>query len=212
MENLEIYKNIGIIIFCYFLGAIPFCYIIAKICGRKDLTKIGDKSSGAANVICNVSKFWGIVGGLLDFAKGYVSYFVVLKITDLELLAILTGCAAVAGHNYSPYLKFSGGKGFGTTFGVFTAIYPFTLIVYVAGLVSALLLIRNRLWGFIFGLAGSGIFLWTLKGSMLYLVLVILLLIIIIPKDIDRSESILANFKFRKEKKLKNLFTAFPQR
>ncbi len=40
MENLGIYKNIGIIIFCYFLGAIPFCYIIAKICSRKDLTKI----------------------------------------------------------------------------------------------------------------------------------------------------------------------------
>ena len=212
MESLEIYKNIGIVIFCYFLGAIPFCYIIAKICGRKDLTKIGDKSSGAANVICNVSKFWGIVGGLLDFAKGYVSYFVVLKITDLEFIAILAGCAAVAGHIYSPYLKFSGGKGFGTTFGVFTAIYPFTLIVYGVGLVSALLLIRNRLWGFIFGLVGSGIFLWILKGSLLYLVLVILLIIIIIPKDINRSESILANFKFRKEKKLKNLFTAFPQR
>jgi len=212
MGYLGIYKSIGIIIFCYLLGAIPFCYIIAKICGKKDLTKIGDKSSGAANVVCHVSKFWGIVGGLLDFAKGYVSYFVVLKITDIEFIAILAGCAAVAGHNYSPYLKFSGGKGFGTTFGVFTAIYPFTLIAYGVGLVLALLLIRNRLWGFIFGFISSGIFLRILKGSLLYLVLVILLIIIIIPKDINRSESILANFKFRKERKLRDLFTAFPQR
>jgi glycerol-3-phosphate acyltransferase PlsY len=212
MENLEVYKNTGIIIFCYFLGGIPFCYIIVKIFGKKDLSKIGDKSPSASNVVCNVSKFLGIVGGLLDFTKGYVSYFFALKITGLEIIAILAGCAAIAGHNYSPYLKFSGGKGFGATFGVLTAIYPFTLIVYAVGLVLALLLIRNRLWGFISGFICSGIFLCILKDSMLYLALVILIIIIVIPKDINYQESLLANFKFHKEKNLKNLFTAFPRR
>jgi len=207
MENLGIYKNIGVIIFCYFLGAIPFCYIIAKTCSRKDLTKIGDKNPGGANLTFNVSKFWGIVGSLLDFAKGFISYFIVLKITNSELLAILAGCAAVAGHNYSPYLKFSGGKGLAATFGIYIAISPFTPIAYAVGIVSALFLIRNTLWGIIFGIAGSGIFLWILKDSPLYLILAILLMIIIIPKYIDRSESILVNFKFRKEKNLKKLFT-----
>jgi len=212
MENLEIYKSIGIIIFSYFLGGIPFCYIIVKIFARKDLSEIGDKSPSASNVVCNVSKFLGGIGGLLDFGKGYISYFIAFKITGLEFIAILAGCAAVAGHNYSPYLKFSGGKGFGATFGVLTAIYPFTLIVYGAGLVLALLLIRNRLWGFISGFVCSGVFLCILKNSLLYLILTVLIIIIVIPRDINYQESISGNFKFRKEKDLKNLFTAFPQR
>jgi len=206
MRNLEIYKNIGMIIFCYFLGAIPFCYIIAKIISKKDLTKIGDKNPGGANLAFNISKFWGIIGTLLDFAKGFVSYFVVFKITNSELVAILASSASVAGHNYSPYLKFLGGKGTAASFGVLIAISPFTPIAYGVGFVLAAFLIRNQLWGIIFGIISSGIFLWILKSSVLYLILAALLIIIIVPKYINRSEGIASNFKFHKEKRVKDAF------
>lgn len=202
----EIYRNIGIIIFCYLLGAIPFCKIVAKIFTKKDLTAIGDKNPGGANLIFNVSKFWGAIGSLLDLAKGFISYYFVLEITGLELMAILAGCAAVIGHNYSPYLKFTGGKGLAAAWGIYIAINPFTPLIYIAGILLALIAFRNSLWGIVSGIICSGIFLWIIKDSSLNLILTALLLFIIVPKLIDSSESILENFRFFKEKDLKGLF------
>ena len=61
----------------------------------------------------------------LDALKGFFSYFVVLLAANSEALALLAGCAAVAGHNYSVYYKFrGGGKGIGTTFGFLFAVSP----------------------------------------------------------------------------------------
>ena len=84
MGNLEFYRNIGIIIICYFIGAIPFCNIIAKIHSNKDLRRIGDKNPGGWNLVFNVSKFWGFFGAILDVLKGFFSYFLVLRITNME--------------------------------------------------------------------------------------------------------------------------------
>jgi glycerol-3-phosphate acyltransferase PlsY len=168
MENLYIYKNTGILALCYFFGAIPFCYIIAKIHSRKDLTKIGDKNPGGWNLIF---------------------------------------CAAIAGHDYSPYLKFSGGKGVASTLGVLFAISPLAIVAYGAGITSVLFLLRNMIWGVVSGIIFSGIFLWIFKSSPVYLILVFALLIIVIPKYINHSILFHQNFIVRKEKNVKDLFT-----
>lgn len=207
MGSPELFRNIGLIIICNFIGAIPFCNIIAKIHSNKDLREIGDKNPGSWNLIFNVSKFWGSLGVILDILKGFLSYFLVLKITGFEIVAILAGCAAVAGHNYSPYLKFSGGRGIATTIGFFLAIHPLAIIAYGIGILSALFSIRNMIWGVISGIVASCIFLWLFKSSPVYLIAGILLLMIIIPKYINRSITIPHNFKFRKEKSVKDLFT-----
>ena len=204
---MELYRNIGLIIACYLIGAIPFCNIIARLLGKKDLRKIGDKNSGAWNLIFNVSKYWGLIGSILDVSKGYFSYFVVLTLTDSVLIALLAGCAAVAGHNYSPYLKFSGGKGLGTTLGFLLAVQPLSIIAFGIGILSGLFLIKNMLWGVFLGLSVSLIFFLLYNDSYIYLIILALLLLIIIPKYINRNIPLGQNFKFRKEKTLKDLFT-----
>ncbi|MDP3011135.1 MAG: hypothetical protein Q8N27_00295, partial [Candidatus Hydromicrobium sp.] len=70
-----------------------------------------------------------------------------------------------------------------------------------------LFLIRNMIWGVISGIVASSIFLWLFESSLVYLIIGILLIIIIIPKYINLSITIPNNFKFRKEKSLKDLFT-----
>ena len=207
MEILEILRNIGLIVFCYLVGAIPFCNIIAGIHSSKDLREVGDKNPGGWNLVFNVSKYWGALGILFDLLKGFLPYFLILRITGMEIVAILAGCAAVAGHNYSPYLKLSGGKGIATTMGFFIAISPFTILAFAIGILLAIFLIKNMIWSVISAIVFSGIFLWLFKDSVLYLIMVVLLLIIIIPKYINRSITIGNNFKFRKEKTLKDLFT-----
>jgi glycerol-3-phosphate acyltransferase PlsY len=207
MSNLELYRNIGLIIVCYLIGAVPFCYIIAKIHSNKDLRKIGDRNPGGWNLVFNVSKIWGALGIILDVLKGTLSYFLVLKITGIELVALLAGCAAVAGHNYSPYLKFSGGKGVAATLGFLCAVHPLAVIAYGAGIVSAIFLIRNMIWGIITAITTASVFLWLFKDSYIYLIMGALLIIITVPKYINRSINLSRNFKFRKEKSVKDLFT-----
>jgi glycerol-3-phosphate acyltransferase PlsY len=206
MMNPEFFRNIGLIIICYLAGAIPFCNIIAKIHSNKDLRKIGDRNPGGWNLVFNVSKYWGVLGIILDLSKGYLSYFLVLRITGIELIAVLAGCAAVVGHDYSPYLKFTGGKGIATTLGFFLAVHPLTIIAFGIGIVSALFSVRNMIWGVISGIIAASIFLWLFKDSPVYLIMGLILILIIIPKYINRSLALSRNFKFRKEKTVKDLF------
>ncbi len=207
MGTLEILKIIGIIVPCYLIGAVPFCNLIAMATRKKDLTKIGDRNPGGWNLVFNVSKIWGIVGILLDMSKGYFSYFLAYMFTGNLMLSLIAGCAAVAGHNYSPYLRFRGGKGLATMGGLVIAIHPLTTLSFGLGMLLGLSLIRNMIWGVLTGLVTTGIFLWLLKGSSLYLAMTVLLILIIIPKYINRSISLGMNFKFRKEKTMKDLFT-----
>ncbi|MEA2015843.1 MAG: glycerol-3-phosphate acyltransferase [Actinomycetota bacterium] len=207
METSEFIRNIGLIMLCYLIGAVPFCNIISKIHSDKDLRKIGDKNPGGWNLVFNISKYWGAVGITLDILKGFLPSFIILRITGSELTAILAGCAAVAGHNFSPYMKLSGGKGLAATLGFFLAINPFTILAFGAGMLLSLFSIKNMIWSVISAIVFSSVFLWLLKDSSLFLIMGLLLLIIIIPKYINHSITLAHNFKFRKEKTLKDLFT-----
>ncbi|MCL4377537.1 MAG: glycerol-3-phosphate acyltransferase [Actinobacteria bacterium] len=206
MGILEILKFTVFIIISYLIGAIPFCYIIGRFLSGKKLTEIGDKNPGSWNLIFNVSRFWGIIGAFLDVAKGYFAYFLVLKFTGSELTAILAGCAAVAGHDYSPYLKFSGGKGIATALGFLLAVNPLTIPAFAAGILTGLFVIRNMLWSIVLGILTSCIFMWIFKDSAVFLILAILLILIMVPKQINRSSNFLTNFKFHKEASVKDLF------
>ena len=207
MGTLEIIKIIAILVLCYLIGAIHFCNLLAMAAGKKDLTKIGDKNPGGWNLIFNVSKIWGIVGMALDICKGYFSYFLVYMFTGSLMFALIAGCAAVAGHNYSPYLRFRGGKGLAAMGGLMIAINPLTVFAFGIGILPGLFLIRNMIWGVFLGIVAIGIFLWLFMENSLYLAMAALLLLIIIPKYINHSISLGMNFKFRKEKTMKDLFT-----
>jgi glycerol-3-phosphate acyltransferase PlsY len=124
-----------------------------------------------------------------------------------QLLAMLAGIAAVAGHNYSPYLKFKGGKGIATFIGFLFAVHPFTLPFIAAGILTGLIWAKNMIWAITMGIIFSGIFLYFFKESAIYLIVILLLVIVMIPKQINRSLKLSTNFKFRKEKTLADLFT-----
>ena len=211
-------KDIGFLAGAYLTGAIPFCYIISKLVSGKKLTEIGDKNPGGWNLAFNVSKIWGVLGIILDTAKGWVVYFLIFNFLSLkdytflnashnQILAILAGVAAVAGHNYSPYLKFKGGKGIATFLGFLLAIHPLTIPIAAAAILAGLFWAKNMIWAVTMGIIFSGVFLYLFKGSAIYLIMILLLVSVMIPKQINRSLKLSLNFKFRKEKTIADLFT-----
>ena len=118
----------------YFLGAIPFGLIAGKLVKGVDLREHGSKNIGATNVFRVVGKGWGITVLLLDALKGYLAVVLPKILTSRPFdgsFLLLVGVAAIAGHSFSCWIKFKGGKGVATSLGVFLALSPIpTLLAF----------------------------------------------------------------------------------
>ena len=110
----------------YFIGSFPTGYIVARIMKGMDIRKAGSGNVGATNVGRVVGQSWGVFVAVVDMLKGALAILVTgtSAITAPWLLS-LAGLAAVAGHNYPVWLKFKGGKGVSTTYGVMFFLYPY---------------------------------------------------------------------------------------
>jgi len=102
----------------YLLGSIPFSHIIAKLVAGVNLRQVGSLNVGARNLTQTLGPGWGLLGGLLDFAKGYAAMWAAEALGVPFPARLLAGAAAVAGHNFPIWLGFRGGKGLATALGV----------------------------------------------------------------------------------------------
>jgi len=116
-------------------GVIPFSYMIGSLRGI-DITKVGSRNIGAANLGRNLGFAFFIFGLVLDAAKGIAP---VLISRSLFGVGTLAGAGAILGHVFNPLFGFHGGKGVATTIGValalmtksFTLALGLWLIVYL---------------------------------------------------------------------------------
>ena len=109
------------------LGSVPFGLLLTKAAGLGDVRDIGSGSIGATNVLRTGNKGLAAATVLLDAAKGAVPVVIAAQLwAGTEGVAAV---AAVAGHCFTPWLKFRGGKGFATAAGVLLALaWPIMLI------------------------------------------------------------------------------------
>ena len=115
----------------YILGSIPNGLILGKAIWGVDLRQHGSKNIGATNAWRTIGKAGGISIFALDFLKGAVSAYLGLHLGGSELAGVLCGILAIAGHSWSVFLAFKGGKGVATGLGVIAALMPMvTLIVF----------------------------------------------------------------------------------
>ena len=125
------------IIAAYLLGSIPFGLLIARAHG-KDLRSIGSGNIGATNVSRALGRKWAYVCFVLDVLKGLIPMLATMLIAEPDSVVTLwlwlaVGCAAILGHIFPIYVKFKGGKGVATSFGVALGLWPyFTICVLFA--------------------------------------------------------------------------------
>ncbi len=123
------------IVASYLLGSIPFGVLIAKAHG-KDLRSIGSGNIGATNVARALGRKWAYICFALDVLKGAIPMLATLPLTRISQdekavilwLWLAVGCAAILGHIFPIYLKFKGGKGVSTSFGVALGLWPYFTI------------------------------------------------------------------------------------
>ena len=105
-----------IIIISYFLGSIPFGYILTKFFLKKDIRDIGSGNIGATNALRTGNKLIGYSTLTLDILKAVIPVIFV-KVYFIEYLYIASLCVFL-GHVFPVWLKFKGGKGVATYVGI----------------------------------------------------------------------------------------------
>ena len=104
----------------YLLGSIPFGVIVTRLGGAGDVRAIGSGNIGATNVLRTGRRDLALMTLLGDGGKGAVAVLLA-RVFLGEDAAALAGGAAFIGHIFPVWLKFKGGKGVATFFGVLLA-------------------------------------------------------------------------------------------
>tara|TARA_B000000557_G_scaffold26477_1_gene19550 strand:+ start:186 stop:764 length:579 start_codon:yes stop_codon:yes gene_type:complete len=127
-------------VYSYFLGSIPFGFILTKIFLKQDIRETGSGNIGATNVLRTGNKFLAILTLVLDFLKGYMTIIITLKyFNDLILLSALI---CLLGHIFSIWLKFKGGKGVATYLGILLALSVNYFLIFIIVWFSILLIFK----------------------------------------------------------------------
>jgi glycerol-3-phosphate acyltransferase PlsY len=134
--------EIALIVISYLLGSVPTGFILGSMVGV-DVRKEGSGNVGATNVARVLGKGRGVLTLIIDVAKGWLPVFAAQQMEMGLPTASLAGVAAFLGHLYSLFLRFEGGKGVATAFGVFLALAPLPSLVSLT--VFALVFAAGRL-------------------------------------------------------------------
>ncbi|WP_420825412.1 glycerol-3-phosphate 1-O-acyltransferase PlsY [Phaeovibrio sulfidiphilus] len=109
---------LGLAVFGYLLGSVPFGLVLVRLAGLGDIRQIGSGNVGATNVLRTGRKGLAALTLLLDSGKGALAAAIAWVAFASVDAALIAGVFAVLGHNFPVWLKFNGGKGVATTLGV----------------------------------------------------------------------------------------------
>ena len=113
------------ILVSYLFGSLPIGLLVGRMVKGIDVRDYGSGNIGASNVWRTMGPLWGIAVFLFDFCKGYFPAHLAGQMHSVNpWLPVLVGLAAILGHNFSPFLKFKGGKGVATSLGVVYGLSP----------------------------------------------------------------------------------------
>lgn len=108
----------------YLFGAVPFGLILTRAFTGMDIRTVGSGNIGTANVMRSAGPAVGVAVMAADILKGALPVLAARYLGLSDWVQALVGLAAIAGHNWSVYLRFRGGKGVATSLGVIAVLSP----------------------------------------------------------------------------------------
>ena len=151
----------------YLVGSVPFGYLIGRARGV-DVRTVGSKNIGATNVYRTVGKGWGLLAFLCDFLKGLLPTLAAMHFHGrFANLAVCVGLACVIGHTLTVFMRFRGGKGVATAFGMFMALVPYPTLAAFAVFVVTVWLSHYISLGSILAAATLGVAVWFFPATLL---------------------------------------------
>jgi glycerol-3-phosphate acyltransferase PlsY len=129
---------VGLAIFAFLLGSIPFGMLLARAKGV-DIRTVGSGNIGATNVVRALGPKVGLAVFVLDVLKGTIPALIAAQVVQapvggvqIQTISMLMGVIAILGHMFSPFIGFKGGKGVATGFGAALGAIPGAALVGLA--------------------------------------------------------------------------------
>lgn len=169
-------------ILSYLLGSISISYLLGKVVANIDIREHGSGNAGTTNAVRVLGKRIGLLTFLFDFLKGFLPMMLSALFLD-NTMAVLVGICAVLGHNFPIFLKFKGGKGVATSFGVLMAVVPLLAFVAILIFIFLVLLIKYVSVGSVVASSFVGfycIFMYFCIKDIRYLFILFLVLLLVI--------------------------------
>ena len=163
------FVSLLVIAVAYLLGSIPVGYLLVRLFLKKDVRSVGSGNIGATNVLRSGGRGLGAATFVLDALKGASAVYIggligILLAPDAQLrnMQALAALSAVIGHVFPVWLRFKGGKGVATGFGVFLVAAPTSALAAISVFILILLLTRYVSLASILGAASFPLFAWML--------------------------------------------------
>jgi len=201
----EIVTEFIAIILGYLLGSIPSAYIITRLVKGKDIRQLGGGNVGGLNVFREVGLWPALAAGITDVGKGAAAVSIAYWLLAVPpLLVLLAGLAAVIGHNWMVFLKFSGGKGMGPAIGVLAIVMPLYgywpgLLMFFGMILIPFIITRNVALSMGIGLLALPFIIWFGMHSGIGTVMTVLLGLVVAIKFTPTARRALTRSKTKKE-------------
>lgn len=144
----------------YLVGSLPTGLVVIRLLRGIDIRAHGSGNIGATNVFRVAGLPTAALVLLLDMAKGAVPVLLAEAWALSPLIAVLAGLAAIGGHNWSLFLRFTGGKGIATSFGALLALSPAAAAVAALVWVGVVAVTRYASLGSLLGIAAVPAAMW----------------------------------------------------
>jgi len=153
----------------YLVGAIPFAFILVKLFHKKDITNEGSGNSGAMNgyEVTN-NKVTGVLIFILDFIKAYALLYLISQYFEDVMILRLAASFVVLGHNYSIFIRFSGGRGLSPAAGAIAFFNIYGVLMWLLMFFTSKKIISSNVHiATAIGLFGANVMLWASPEEML---------------------------------------------
>ena len=188
-----IWNGVIAVVIAYLLGSFPAAYIITRLATGKDIRKLAGGNAGVRNVYREVGLRAAIPVAILDVGKGVVAVAIAnWVLVAPPLFVVLAALAAVAGHIWSVYLRFSGGNGLSVTIGVLSLMMTRELLIVLAIMLVLTVITRNPILSLNIGLLSLPVSGWFLGKSWLDVIFPILLILMLLLNFLPTAKAALA--------------------
>lgn len=181
-----IWQSLLLIVFGYLLGSIPTAYVAGQLIKNIDLREYGSGTVSGSMVYEHVGRWVVVPVGLFDIAKGAIPTWLGLQLGLGELVSVIAGLAAVLGHNWPLYLRFTGGRGLSPYMGLMLVIFPWGAVWVLALLGVGFLLGDSAPWA-LASLLTTPILVYLLDGPISAIWAVASMLLITLAKRLEAN-------------------------
>lgn len=138
---MRFFLLLAVLLASYLVGSIPSGWVVTRLWTGQDIRRFGSGNIGTSNVLRTVGVVPALLVLVLDAVKGAVGVYLG-SLVGGDLVRLLAGIAAIAGHNWPLFLGFHGGKGIATSAGVLFSLWPFIGLILVAIFVAVVAFTR----------------------------------------------------------------------